>query len=1696
MIRERNLFPFARFFVPSPHWLTLRMPSLSKTIALVVSICFLAMDVLAQRYEQKGIIRADVLRADAAKSSPEIILPPTIEFSECAFNSDYDIYILDRENACIYVLSEYGKLQRLLKSIETTTGKVDLRSPRHLCIDRFNNIYLYDSKLGHILKIPPKGDALLIGTPGSSPGQLGDVADLVVDSKGQCYVLNLSRNVVDVYSPDGKFMTWITGVNPFRSPIAIGMNGADELYVLEEEGPTVVVFNEEGNVVNTNSALGTRKNVVMKDAISMTVFENGSFFVLDSKTCVIYHFSRIGELLGSLGSQGASREGVFQEAIHLGSISNMSGRIGIVDQESAVVQMFYIDQLKPGNKEPSRRIKMVESFTRRKPVSDLAISPAGLRFAIPTDTKSKVIAYKDTSQVDAFTITGVIEEAAAIACDTMGNLYVADRGTDEILVFDSGGSLMRRMGKEISGKLKNPLGVVIQNSGNLVVADEGRGSLLQWNAKGQFLKEITSELNSVMLSPVSIDCDSKDQLYVWDDELNAILRIGSGGWPTAERQLQVRSEKPGGSPGIIGDFFVDPLDQVHVYNKTNHQIEVYTWDFEPVLVFSIGYPGAGAGAIGDIEHMVLDTRTLYIYLTEGDGDEQKVFHYLIPPPMPAGSMIFDVIDGKLIANFSRVKSKAVTGYGLTRPAASGDSLVYTTEGTSFTITQPAADHNLYSYSFVALSWSDFSDAAMSFDDYFNYAESMVNARKYQEALGSWVLALESMGRQPGMVEHIARRMAEVSSDVLQIQNVELAIDYVKEAFKLLPGSALVKNKYRDAVMAKYTQLVNQREINAVISDMQLNINNKTLRSIYLETADTLARVLSLQKNLSSINDAIKVQKKLLEWDNDPKFKHALGFSFFELYKFKIIRQTSGLELRSVLEEALANSSDAYNLLKASGQSYFASHLIQLAAMNELGKYEEVELQATVELGASSALMTKDILVAYRTELARSFSAQNNKAGAEAEYMTILSVDPSNRNAKELLVEVLIEEGKYDAASEMLQQLMLGKEEVPAYTLLLGRIALLKDNSSEAIFQLEKALSKDPSDKQAFIYLADAYLSAANLTEAIKYYNMALSYVDDLIAKVGQGNRKMQFVAGLPQERERILNTMVRINMELQDYKSALAAAQRLIKLDETVAEAHYNAGNACLHLGRIYNAIQYFNSSLVLSPGNATYAAASTSAQHLRSQQVSNATPISIGDVVASEIYPSIYKNYADVHRLPAGEFVINNNTDVVITPSSITVFCPEIMTTPTQVNCAPVSARTNSVVRFPAIFSEAILANTEAMNLQMEVVLVYAYKGKEQTLRKSGTFVLNGRNTIVWSDKRRMASFIAPGNEVLVDFNKRTDQVFKGMPKFGLNSSVLKAGQIYTVLNKSGLTYSSDPNQGYASVSLRTEIKDFLQFPLETFVRRGGDCDDLVALFASLLESGGVSAAYIDVPGHVMAAFDCGIKPIDMADNGLLSTDVVVMNGRVWIPIEATKIGTAGFFQAWKAAVDRYYRELEAGHFPELIPFSDAWSMYKPASYQPKDFTLEVPSDREVKEEYRQFVVQFVSKTKQNALDELAARCAAEPSNVFVRNEYATLLTQTGQYEKAKKVFLETLEMTPESAIVMNNIGNLDYLQGKYADAILHYEQAMQFDNLDAQIHINLCKAFWQLGDKTKAREEFERAVSIDSTISDIYQELKKQMQ
>ncbi|MFM2000063.1 MAG: hypothetical protein RL204_2010, partial [Bacteroidota bacterium] len=1294
------------------------------------------------------------------------------ETATIAMGTNGSVYMLDKVAKSIMVFDVYGNIAENLTRFPTAEISLKLEDPTAICVDSQDQLYVYDDALGKIIKRNTKGLCTTFGEKGSELGQIRDITGLAVDSKGYCYALNGEDNRIDVFYPDGTYLTWITGTSvPFEEILSIGVSASDELYVLENPGPNLYVFDIGGTLVNTNRNLSNRKNITIKNIVDMTVLANGEFILLDGETCQAIHFSRVGELIGTVGTKGNTfGNGVFKTATHIRSSLLDPYKIAILDASTQQVQLFNHKSPTPIPGNPPKRVKMSRSTTARKPALDLVVAPNNSRYVIPANDHKKVIAYKDTSEIDLFTLTGQIKDAVALAADNNSNLYVADKGNDEILMYDLTGALIRKLGQEIPEKLRDPVSIVIQKNGNLIVADRSRESLYMWNSAGVFSKVITSRENSIMRAPIKIQCDSKDQIYVLDEEANCIYRIGATGWPTSEKKIQARPLKPGEKPGVILDFFVDPLDQVHLFNSTTQQIETYSWEIDPVLKFSMGRPGAGVNGFESIDHMLIDRSTLSIYFTSSKNKSQKVYQYLLPPPMPEGSVLYDVVDGKLNVQFSKSKSTAVIAYGLTTPTANGDSLAFKTTSSTFVITQPKGDQKLHHYNFVTISWSDFSDPSLGFDDYFSYAESMVDAQRYEEAKGSWQLALEKFGRPQRMTEYIAHRMAELSVMLVKNFDIENAISYAKTATELLPSSNEILANLQYVLKAQYIQYSNQGNINGLIADAETYMSNDVLKKIAWSAMDTVAQILSLEESLNSINTSIRLEKKLLEWDRgNASFAHSLESSYFMLYKFKSIRETSALELKTILDETLVNGEFAYKNLKAQGKPYFDAQLTYLEAQYESGNYEDVIRLSSFELGSSSALMTQSTMIGYRKVLARSFSATNQHALAVQEYDKILNLIPKDPEFTDLMADALIAQTDYATAKNILQQLTIGNSDNSYISARIGYIELLNGNYKEAIFQLEKALKKTPTLLWAHGYLAEAYDKSSMTEKAVEYYEVAIQYLDESILRFKQSTVNSPLLNSYTARRESYLLNLARINYELSNFHESRKYYERTTQLNPSNASAHLGLGDACRNTGRIYEALNSYNKALALDTNNVTYKSARDNALKLKAEAQKNQMPLSILDVASIEIFPSLYRNYSDIHSLPVTEIVLTNNSTSPILPTSATVYSKELMAEPTSVKVPEIAAQSEYRLRIPAIFSENILKINDQKNMQIEVVINYAQNAVPSSVQKTFPLVVHGRNAIVWSDKRRLASFVSPNEEKLIEFNKSIDTLFRNNATYGM---------------------------------------------------------------------------------------------------------------------------------------------------------------------------------------------------------------------------------------------------------------------------------------------------------------------------------------
>ncbi len=230
-------------------------------------------------------------------------------------------------------------------------------------------------------------------------------------------------------------------------------------------------------------------------------------------------------------------------------------------------------------------------------------------------------------------------------------------------------------------------------------------------------------------------------------------------------------------------------------------------------------------------------------------------------------------------------------------------------------------------------------------------------------------------------------------------------------------------------------------------------------------------------------------------------------------------------------------------------------------------------------------------------------------------------------------------------------------------------------------------------------------------------------------------------------------------------------------------------------------------------------------------------------------------------------------------------------------------------------------------------------------------TFLLHDNHSIQLDDVAKLASFISSEssvadsaigafiNQVLTAFQTEIDTA--DMPE-----NLYVAMLLFNVLH--GVSYARDPNIPRQRGTI-DEIKhphEMLESLMGQHARDDdkstfGDCDDSTVLYCSLLESVGIKTALIQLPNHVLMAFNLGNISVEQAQEiGLPSDYYETVNGQAWIPIETTFI-KKGFAAAWQAGGNA----LQAVHI-KAVTVEDAWEEYGESPFTGEPIQLSVPKN------------------------------------------------------------------------------------------------------------------------------------------------------
>ncbi|MDA1280589.1 MAG: peptidyl-alpha-hydroxyglycine alpha-amidating lyase family protein [Chloroflexi bacterium] len=172
-------------------------------------------------------------------------------------------------------------------------------------------------------------------------------------------------------------------------------------------------------------------------------------------------------------------------------------------------------------------------------------------------------------------------EATAVAVDQQDRVYVFNRGTCPVIVFDSDGNMIDSWGE---GVFKSPHGISVGPDGNLFCVDNGDSTVRKFTASGELLMTI-GEPNKPsppmsgkpFSAPTHVAADPKSgEFFVADGYANAVVhRFSPEGDLTATWGESGTNE---GQFNIVHNIAIDSQGLLYVADRENHRIQVFDRD--------------------------------------------------------------------------------------------------------------------------------------------------------------------------------------------------------------------------------------------------------------------------------------------------------------------------------------------------------------------------------------------------------------------------------------------------------------------------------------------------------------------------------------------------------------------------------------------------------------------------------------------------------------------------------------------------------------------------------------------------------------------------------------------------------------------------------------------------------------------------------------------------------------------------------------------------------------------------------------------------------------------------------------------------------------------------------------------------------------------------------------------------------------
>lgn len=461
-----------------------------------------------------------------------------------------------------------------------------------------------------------------------------------------------------------------------------------------------------------------------------------------------------------------------------------------------------------------------------------------------------------------------------------------------------------------------------------------------------------------------------------------------------------------------------------------------------------------------------------------------------------------------------------------------------------------------------------------------------------------------------------------------------------------------------------------------------------------------------------------------------------------------------------------------------------------------------------------------------------------------------------------------------------------------------------------------------------------------------------------------------------------------------------------------------------------------------------------------------------------SDLFASMHSYYADN---PVTTVTLTNTDRFPVTDVEVSFDQAGYMDTPTPSAALPELAPGESVeVPLYALFNKEIFSLEGVTPLTGEVIISYASRGRPAEQRKSLTYSLHDKTALTWDDARKIAALVTPSDGALRNYASYIRQAAREAVIPGYSDALQFAVQAFYALDEIGCLYQADPASPFTEVQGDTLLVDSVSLPRDTLTRITGDCDDLTVLYNSLLETTGVETGFITTPGHIYSVVNTQVDAVDYAMVHPDRRMTMVIDDKIWVPVEITLIGLTSFTEAWKTGVEEWHKFENSVAQRAFYATRTSQQVFTPVSLTERDLGLQYGDPEAIRTQFTQELGVITG-----AIAEGFRSSMQDPPTKVGYNQLGILHAGFGQYELAEAAFQAALDVDPEFVGAKVNLGSLNFLLGNYDQARDQFaesydqlkEDGRENSRLASQVLINLSGASEQLNETDQAADAYRLA-------------------